>query len=218
MAEWMMNKKQILAFGDSLTWGVNPGGAGRHLYDDRWTSVVEVALPQARVIPEGLSGRTTSFDDYSAAADRNGVRILPTLLGSHYPLDLVIIMLGANDLKPHLCGSALGAAAGIERLTEIVQTYPYNYRAAAPKVLIMSPPAFRNLRNGDMPSGGRSVDESRKLASAYKGVAERKACAFFDAASVAQASQVDGIHLDAENTRAIGAGIAPLIAQVLHLN
>lgn len=213
-----MNKKQILAFGDSLTWGVNPGGLGRHDFANRWTSVVEEALPQVRVIPEGLSGRTTSFDDHSAAADRNGVRVLPTLLGSHYPLDLVIIMLGANDLKPHLCGSVIGASAGIERLVEIVQAYPFGYQAGPPKVLLVSPPNFCETCTGDrMPSGGRSVHESLKLAAAYKTIADRRGCAFFDASGVAKASPIDGIHLDAQNTRAIGVGLVPVIAQVLQL-
>ena len=36
---------------------------------------------EARVINASLGGRTTMFDDYAAASDRNGVRILPTVLG-----------------------------------------------------------------------------------------------------------------------------------------
>lgn len=215
----MPDKKQILAFGDSLTWGANPGGRGRHRFEDRWTSVVEENLIGVKVIAEGLGGRTTSFDDYSAMADRNGVKVLPTLLGSHYPLDLVAIMLGTNDLKPHLCGSVLGAAAGIERLVEIVQIYPYGYSAKPPKILIMSPPLFGETRTEDrMPAGGRSIAESQKFAAAYRSVAERKGCAFFDAATVAIASVADGVHLDAENTRAIGLGVAPVIAELLDLS
>jgi lysophospholipase L1-like esterase len=212
----MPDKKQILAFGDSLTWGANPGGRGRHRFEDRWTSVVEENLIGVKVIAEGLGGRTTSFDDYSAMADRNGVKVLPTLLGSHYPLDLVAIMLGTNDLKPHLCGSVLGAAAGIERLVEIIQIYPYEYGAKPPKILIMSPPLFGETRAGDrMPAGRRSIAESQKFAAAYRSVAERKGCAFFDAAMVARASEADGVHLDAENTRAIGLGVGPVIADLL---
>jgi lysophospholipase L1-like esterase len=208
----------ILAFGDSLTWGVNPGGLGRHAFADRWTSVVERELPSVRFIAEGLSGRTTSFDDYAAMADRNGARILPTLLGSHYPLDVVAVMLGTNDLKPYLCGNVIGAAAGIERLIEIIQTYPYGYGTAAPKILIISPPHFSETITGDgIPAGGRSIAESKKFAAAYKAVADKKKCAFFDAATVATASPIDGIHLDAMNTRAIGLGIAPVVAQMLSL-
>lgn len=214
----MPEKKQVLAFGDSLTWGANPGGLGRHRFGDRWTSVVEAELSGVRVIAEGLGGRTTSFDDHSAMANRNGVLVLPTLLGSHYPLDLVAIMLGTNDLKPHLCGSVVGAAAGVERLVEIVQAYPYGYGAKPPEVLIMSPPLFRETLSADrMPAGGRSIAESQKFAAAYRSVAERKGCAFFDAATVAVASDLDGVHLDAENTRAIGRGVAPVIAKLLGL-
>jgi lysophospholipase L1-like esterase len=214
----MTRVSQILAFGDSLTWGANPGGLGRHAFADRWTSVVESELPSVRVIAEGLGGRTTSFNDYAAMADRNGARILPTVLGSHYPLDLVAIMLGTNDLKPHLCGSVIGAAAGIERLVEIVQTYPYGYDTAVPKILIISPPHFSETQAGDrIPAGGRSIAESKKFAAAYKAVAEKRKCAFFDAATVATASPIDGIHLDATNTRAIGLGVTPIIARMLSL-
>ncbi|MGV6873221.1 SGNH/GDSL hydrolase family protein [Pseudochelatococcus sp. B33] len=211
-------KRHVLAFGDSLTWGARPGGGGRHRFEDRWTSVVEAELPGVRIIAEGLAGRTTSFDDYSAPADRNGTRILPTLLGSHYPLDLVAIMLGTNDLKPHLCGSVLGAAAGMERLVEIVQTYPYGYGARPPRILLISPPHFTRRSEGDgVPAGGRSIAESEKLSAAYEAVADRRGCAFFDAAGVARGSDVDGVHLDAENSRAIGRGVAPVIARLLDL-
>lgn len=208
--------RTILAFGDSLTWGVNPGAGGRHAYEDRWPSVLEAGLGSVRIIAEGLAGRTTSFDDYSALADRNGVRSLPMVLGSHYPLDLLIVMLGANDLKPHICGHAAGAAAGVERCLEIARTYPYGYGAPAPKVLIVSPPHFGRTHLPDQqPVGGRSIAESHKLAPLYRDIAARCGAAFFNAAMVAEASPVDGVHLDAANTRAIGAALIPVAAQIL---
>jgi lysophospholipase L1-like esterase len=208
--------RTILAFGDSLTWGVNPGRGGRHDYQDRWPSIVEAGVRDVRVVAEGLAGRTASFDDYSAMADRNGVRTLPMLLGSHYPLDLVIIMFGANDLKPHICGHAAGAAAGIERCIEIAKTYPYGYGAAAPRVLVVSPPHFcRTDLPDQQPAGGRSIAESEKLAPLYREIARRRGVAFFDAATVAQASPVDGVHLDAANTRAIGMALVGVVAEIL---
>ncbi|MGF6232957.1 lysophospholipase L1-like esterase [Inquilinus ginsengisoli] len=180
------------------------------------TSVLEAGLEgSARVIAEGLGGRTTMFDDHGAAADRNGARILPTLLGSHYPLDLVIILLGTNDLKPHVCGTALGAGSGIERLVEIARTYPYGPDAAVPKMLIVAPPLFGETVGGDwQPAGGRSIAESQKLAPRYRDAAEHCGCAFFDAAGVAVASPIDGVHLDAGNTRAIGTALAPVVRQL----
>ena len=93
--------KTVLCYGDSLTWGYSAETVGRHAYEDRWPSVLQKALgDRVRVIPEGLNGRTTAFDDHLADCDRNGARILPTILQSHNPLDLVIIMLGTNDMKP----------------------------------------------------------------------------------------------------------------------
>src|SRR5690606_15821318 len=112
--------KTILAYGDSLTYGADPGGGARHAFEDRWPSALERRLDgKARVIAEGLGGRTTAYDDWTVGADRNGARILPTLLASHAPLDLVIIMLGTNDLKPFLGGSAAAAARGARRLVEL---------------------------------------------------------------------------------------------------
>ena len=56
----------------------------RHAYEDRWPSALEAKLGgKVRVIAEGLGGRTTVHDDWYADADRNGARILPTLLRSH---------------------------------------------------------------------------------------------------------------------------------------
>ncbi len=106
--------KTILAYGDSLTFGASPIPNGpRHAYEDRWPTALEKGLGgKARVIAEGLGGRTTAIDDWCAAADRNGARILPTLLESHSPLDLIVIMLGTNDIKPFL-GRTAAEAGGV---------------------------------------------------------------------------------------------------------
>ena len=42
-------------------------------------------------------------------------------------------------------------------------------------------------------------------------------CGFFDAGTVARTTPLDGVHLDAENTRAIGTALAPLVRQMLGL-
>src|SRR3954462_438693 len=128
--------KTILAYGDSLTYGANPVPNGpRHAFEDRWPSALERGLVgKARVVAEGLGGRTTASDDWYAAADRNGVRILPTLLESHSPLDLVIIMLGTNDLKPAICGTALEASFGMRRLVQLIRGHSAGKGETAPGI------------------------------------------------------------------------------------
>jgi lysophospholipase L1-like esterase len=211
--------KTILCYGDSLTWGYSAEGPRRHALEDRWPSVLQAGLdPEINVIAEGLNGRTTAFDDHTAEADRNGARVLPTLLSSHSALDLVIILLGTNDMKPFICGRAFGSKQGVERLVEIVRGAAYPLGAAAPQVLIASPPPLVETDDDEfaaMFEGG--IAESQKLAPLYRQLADQYGCGFFDAGAVAKTTPLDGVHLDAVNTRAIGTALAPLVRDMLGL-
>lgn len=211
--------KTILCYGDSLTWGYSAETLSRHAYEDRWPSVLEASLGDGfRVIAEGLNGRTTAFDDWLAGEDRNGARILPTILGTHTPIDLIIIMLGSNDMKPWVHGSAVTAAQGMQRLVQIVRGHPYYFDAPEPKVALVSPPHVSrtdNVEASGVLAGGNEA--SRKLAQAYKVVADDLGCGFFDTATVAKTTPLDGVHLDAENTRAIGKALAPIAKKLLEL-
>lgn len=211
--------KTILAYGDSLTWGYDPINIGRHAHEDRWTSVLQKALGHGvRVIAEGLNGRTTAYDDYLGDCERNGAKLLPSLLATHKPLDLVIIMLGTNDLKRGIQGTAIGATSGIKRLVKLVQHHDWGFDFEAPEVLIVSPPPIRET--ADVMFGAmfnHSIEEGAMLASMYRDAADELGCGFFDAGSVAETTPLDGIHLDADNTRAIGRGLEPVVRMMLGL-
>jgi lysophospholipase L1-like esterase len=85
----------VLAFGDSLSWGIVPSTRDRWPFAQRWAGVLEERLgPPVRVIEEHLNGRT-AFDN-PVLPGRNGLAALPVLLESHAPLDVVIVMLGAT--------------------------------------------------------------------------------------------------------------------------
>ncbi|BCH54270.1 arylesterase [Agrobacterium vitis] len=211
--------KTVLAYGDSLTWGYDPVALGRHAHEDRWTSVLQKALGHGvRVIAEGLNGRTTAYDDHLADCDRNGVRLLPSILETHKPLDLVILMLGTNDLKSGIQGTAIGATSGIKRLVKLVHQHDWGFDFEGPDVLIVSPPPIRETANvmfGAM--FNHSIEEGGMLASMYRDAADELGCGFFDAGSVAKTTPLDGIHLDADNTRAIGRGLEPVVRMMLGL-
>ncbi|MEP9398485.1 SGNH/GDSL hydrolase family protein [Mesorhizobium sp. KR2-14] len=211
--------KTVLCYGDSLTWGYNAEGPSRHALEDRWPSVLQAALgDEVRIIAEGLNGRTTAFDDHSAGEDRNGARMLPTLLGTHSPLDLIIIMLGSNDMKPWVHGNPLAAKHGLGRLVKIVRGHAYPLEAEAPQILLVSPPPIRGTENvefAQMFAGGDVA--SAKLAGLYSALADDAGCGFFDAGSVAETTPLDGVHLDAANTRKIGEALAPLVRVMLAL-
>lgn len=213
----MDNMKTVLCFGDSLTWGYDAEGRGRHSYEDRWPSVLEAALgDNVTVIAEGLNGRTTGYDDHLADCDRNGVKNLPTVLHTHMPLDLVIVMLGTNDLKPMIAGTAHAARAGIQRIVGLIRHHEYSFGYDAPDILIVSPPSACETADPVFSAVYRgAIAESAMLASLYRDLADDCGCGFFDAGSVARTTPVDGVHLDRDNTRAIGRGLEPIVRMML---
>jgi len=208
--------REILIFGDSLTWGADPQTGDRHPYSARLPIVVGQELGGGvHVIADGLGGRNTSFNDYAGPCDRNGTRALPVLLGTHQPLDLVVIMLGTNDLKPYICGLASGASAGMKRLVQIVKYFPYK-SGKVPKVLVVAPPPCVAGPDG-VPAQNRSIAESEALTPAYRALAQGEHVAFFDAGQICSASPIDGVHLSAEDTMALGKALAAEIKGLLAL-
>ena len=91
--------KNVLFYGDSNTWGYQGDDPMHRLdADKRYTGVVAAQFPDVHFIEEGLCGRTicsTDPIDYG----RNGMSMLPALLATHDPLDVIVIMLGTNDSK-----------------------------------------------------------------------------------------------------------------------
>jgi lysophospholipase L1-like esterase len=211
--------KSILAFGDSLTWGAIASERTRHPHDVRWPNVLAAGLGgKARVIEEGMNGRTTVFPDPTATPERNGAVALPMLLMSHQPLDLLIIMLGTNDIKYANRCRAFDASMGISRLVEITRQFVYNADYKAPQILIMSPPHL--CRSEDpwfFELWNHAIDESKLFARHYAAVAQEQNCHFFDAATVAKPDPRDGGHLDAANTKTIGAALVPVVKQILEI-
>ena len=90
----------ILAFGDSNTWGLVPGSKTyeRYSWERRWTGILQRKLKDARILEDGLCGRTTIFEDEHRPG-RRGVAALPLILESNKSLNAAVLMLGTNDCK-----------------------------------------------------------------------------------------------------------------------
>lgn len=199
--------KTILCFGDSNTWGSDPVNGGRHAYEDRWPTVLGLELGDGwLVIPEGLSGRTASFDD-PIEGDKNGRRHLPMLLASHAPIDLVIIMLGTNDLKARFSAPAVDIAAGVGGLVDIVRSSGAGHEATAPSVLVLVPGVTERLTGfAEMFAG--AGEKSRELGRVFAAMCEQRGVPFAKVNDAVRYSRSDGIHLEAEAQRALGSFVA----------
>jgi lysophospholipase L1-like esterase len=209
--------KNVLAFGDSLTWGAIAGQDVRHAFEDRWPNVLAAGLKdKVRVFAEGMNARTTVFDDPTDSTNLSGAVALPIMLKTHQPLDLVIIMLGTNDIKFAARCRAFDAAMGMERLVKLVKAHDYKTGFKVPQILVMSPPCLVPTEDEWFNElWGHAIAESKLFAKHYARVAGDMGIHFFDAGSVAVADKTDGGHLDAKNTRAIGAALVPVVAKIL---
>ena len=212
-----MTGRRILCFGDSNTHGTMAlrqlGERRRHDAATRWPEVMAAALgPDARVIDEGLPGRTTVHDDPIEGAHKNGLAVLPALLESHRPLDLVLVMLGTNDLKHRFALTPWDVAAGVRRVGETILSSGCGADGGAPALLLVAPvPVEEAGLLAEMFTGGAA--KSRALARHVAQVAGDLGAGFFDAGSVARVDPADGIHLDAAAHRALGSAMAEAVAR-----
>lgn len=202
----------ILCFGDSNTFGTNPSG-GRWARDRRWTGVLQRRLGDGfYVIEEGLGGRTASAEDF-LELDKNGRRQLPAALRSHRPLDLVILMLGTNDMKHRFNLLPADIAQGAAELGRVVETYDYGPEYPVPKVLLVSPILIGEDVEHSVFTGfsAGAAGVSRQLAPLYRAHAERHGWLYLDAASVAKPSGLDQLHMGADGHYALALAIEDII-------
>ena len=207
--------RSVLCFGDSNTWGKIPGTDSRFPWPQRWTGILDGALsPAARVVEEGLNGRTTMWDD-PFMDYRNGRTALPMLLESHFPSDLLVLMLGTNDLKLRFAKDPFVIAEGIGSLIRLNQSSPFK----TPHVLIVSPPPIsETVHPWNSRTYAGAIETSRKLAGQYQVIASASGCHFFDASAVATADPIDGVHLDGRGHRALAEALLPIIRKILDLD
>ncbi|GHU63404.1 hydrolase [Clostridia bacterium] len=217
--------KRILCFGDSNTWGATP--TGQPVYDNyavrfpsevRWTGRLQQLLSSDyRIIEEGHNGRTTVFAD-QLQMDRNGIEHIDVCLETHEPLDLVVVMLGTNDLKPRTGISAYNSSIGIGMIIKKILQNPRARYGALPKILIISPIEIaENIEELSFSNefGGRIArTESLKFAALFEEQARYFGCSFLDAAKVAGPGE-DGIHLDEKGHAALADAVADKIREIL---
>lgn len=191
------DKLTVLCYGDSNTYGFDPLSQGRYSFDKRWTTLLGDKLgDDYEVIAEGLNGRTTAYDKPDEEW-KNGASSFVACLGTHKPVDYLVIMLGTNDCVARLYLSSEEIAKGVEMLVELTEEKSPELQGYMPQIVVTVPPAISEDFK-DSPFAWElnddSVRKSREIAPLYKEVAERHACLFADASSCTEVSR-DCMHL-----------------------
>ncbi len=218
-AQDLSEKRTILCYGDSNTWGYVPGPVKeRFPPHSRWPGVISKLLrTRYRVIEAGLCARTTVFDDPIEGAfgvNRNGLKMLGAVLASHSPVDLAIIMLGTNDLKRRFNATAADIAAGMGALVQRARSPEFGPGLASPPdVLIICPPPIWEVESvlGPFFKGGR--EKSQALPYEYNKMAKMLAVPMLFAEDFVHSDPSDGIHLSAESHDIFGQEVVRWILE-----
>lgn len=214
-------EKNIMVFGDSNTWGYSPlsykeGACIRFDRETRWTGRLQEKLgPEYYVLEEGLNGRTTVWEDPIEEHKCGKEQLIP-LLNTHNPLDLIIIMLGTNDLKMRFNVAAIDIANSVGLLVEKVFENKNVFRNEQVKVLVIAP-APTNLQAGGpfTESFAGAQEKSKLLGHLYQQVAESYGVDFVDAGKYMTAHEADGLHLGVDAHRLLAEVVYEKVMEIL---
>ena len=179
---------KILCFGDSNTYGYDP----RSFLDDRYPADVRWTDALARdtgwaVLNAGQNGREIPCRPTEIS------RI--TELVSREAPDILVVMLGSNDL---LCHPDFGAEQTAERMEAFLRALP------SVRILLVSPPP---MQRGAWVCEERLLTESARLAVQYAALARKLDISFADAGQWGVELTFDGVHFSEAGHRAFAAGL-----------
>ena len=168
---------KILCFGDSNTYGYDPRSyfGGQYPAQCRWVDLLADRL-NCTAINAGENGREIPSRD----AELNR---FTRLLGSYHPVDLLIVMLGTNDL---LQGHTAPTVA--ERMNRFLEQIGLERS----KILLIAPPP---MKLGAWVLEKSLVDRSRELSYHYRILSERLGVRYADVLSWDIPLAFDGVHM-----------------------
>ena len=209
--------KTVLCYGDSNTYGYDPRTGFRYPSSVRWTCRLAALLgDDYHVVEEGCNGRTTIFDD-PIEGWKNGLGYLKPCLNSHKPVDIVVMMLGSNDLKETFHATPQQIAEGAGVLVDTIQTFTKEKQGFEPKIVLVCPPEIGEGITESPFYGSfyeNAIGRSRQLPALYKSVAERFGCAFVNAAEHIRPSAEDSLHLDPQAHAKLAEVLAETVIQI----
>lgn len=171
---------KVICFGDSNTYGYDPRGyfGGRYDADSRWVDILATE-----------TGWTISN------MGQNGREIPPAAPNLLTDTDLLIVMLGTNDLLQ---------GCSPERAAEKLERFLAGISLDRSKILLIAPPS---VTQGTWVPSPQLIDDSRIFARFCQTLAERLVIRFADAGRWDISLAYDGVHFTEQGHRAFAAGL-----------
>lgn len=202
--------KTIVCYGDSNTWGRVPK-AGRYPRSIRWTGVLQKLLGDSyELVSEGVSGRTFAVVDPENPW-RCGISHLKSILRNNLPIDLVVIMLGTNDVKDKFNLEVEDIAKHLQQTIDLIRTEEVK------NILVVCPPDIVVPESGiPDPRYIKGANKMKKLPEVLKKVAEKNDCNFVDAGQYIVSSKIDGFHLEPKAHKKLAETLKEEILRMLN--
>ena len=180
---------KILCFGDSNTYGYDPRSffGSRYPAEYRWTDLLAQKL-NCNVVNAGENGR-------ESPGLEGEVTRFNLLLNAQKPVDLLIVMLGTNDL---LQGNSVESVA---LRMEVFLTHIDREKSG---ILLIGPPP---MQRGEWVPVQTLIDASAALTREYKSLAERLGVRFVDAGEWKIPLTFDGVHFTADGHKTFADGL-----------
>lgn len=205
---------RILCYGDSNTWGYPPDGGPRFTANNRWPGVLQCSLGKKAIIfEEGLNGRTTMWDD-PLTPGLNGRQALLPILNHYAPLDLIIVILGTNDLKARFNKTASCIAKGVKQLCQDIKRAKSGRSGSIPEILLVAPLPIRQLSNKMRIEFEGAIEKSESIAKHYSEIAMLLNIHFLDAKTIISISTGDSVHWDSSCHKIFGQFVAEKITNL----
>lgn len=206
--------KKILCFGDSNTWGHNPLDCSQ--LERRWCVVLQEMMNECEIMQDGRCGRTTKFDVIDMP-DTNGiVTFRERYFANENEFDLIIIMLGTNDLLNQFKCKAEETA---DTIAEYIKEYRDKFEKNTTEFLVISPILVReNVMENPIFKEQYSpfaIEESKRFSECIENMVKHNDAHFLDAAKYASASELDGVHMDDKEHKKLALAVADKIKSIL---
>jgi lysophospholipase L1-like esterase len=219
---------RVLVYGDSNTWGWRPSIDGeptaRYADSERWPGVMQNTLGSGYVVQvNGLIARTLGADLGTGVGplsgqDHNGLLRLDLSLMEAGPVNLLVVMLGTNDMIDGLNKAPDRIAKDLVALAAKAKngTVAYGPTNHVP-LLVVIPPPFGNTSRGPFKElfGPQAHRKSTELGDAFRKEAERLGIPTIDAGKLVLLESIDGVHFTLEEHKTLGRAVAAAVARII---